>query len=464
LGCNQRSRRLWTVITALLLSLLLPAGNSLAQVTPRDLPQDESTDAPVADSIDLRARSADEDIAKRLEGILQATEWFETISVRVDTGVVFLEGAAHEEDQRAWAGNLARNTEGVVAVVNKLSLVEPSQWDLTPTLAQLRELAAAAFRALPIVLLALLLLLLTWTVSGVAFRSASKLLDARMKSPLLRDVVSRACAALVFLLGLYIILRIAGLTSLAVTIVGGTGLLGLAIGFAFRDIAENFLASILISIQRPFAMGDFIEVNGHRGFVQRVNTRATLIMTRDGNHVQIPNAIIYKNEITNYTANPRARQEFVVGIGYDDSVPLAQSAALVVLRDHPAVLDEPEALVLVDELAASTVNLRVSFWVDIVTYDQLKVRSAVIRRTKSAFDEAGISMPDEAREVVFPQGVPVCSSDDKRPAPVDSRPPAKTEADRAVVNQAEGGLKNQDEQIEKQAREARLPEGGENLL
>ncbi len=201
--------------------------------------------------------------------------------------------------------------------------------------------------------------------------------------------------------------------------------------------------------------------------MQRVNTRATLMMTREGNHVQIPNSIVYKNEIINFTANPRTRKDFVVGIGYDDSIDEAQSRALAVLREHPAVLEEPEPLVLVDELAASTVNLKVGFWVDTKVYDANKVRSAVIRRTKSGFDQAGISMPDEAREVVFPQGVPVNMTREvsatAAPAPQKPVPASRVEAS-PDAHQAEGGLLNDDAQIEKQARESRLPEEGDNLI
>jgi small conductance mechanosensitive channel len=358
---------------------------------------DEPGSAPVADAIAVREVAEDEEIAKRLQGILDATGWFKSIEIRVDNGVAFISGTAADLAQKKWAGDLARNTESVVAVVNNIEIVEASPWDIGPTLEQIRDLAAAAYRKLPLFLIGVLLLLLTGAVSAFAHRAANGLLGRRIQSNLLRDVLSRAIAALVFVLGLYVVLRISGLTGLAVTIIGGTGLLGLAIGFAFRDIAENFLASVLISIQRPFAMGDLIEVDGQTGFVQRVNTRATLIMTRDGNHVQVPNAIVYKNTITNFTANPRGRADFVVGIGYDDSISEAQDNALAVLREHPAVLDHPEPLVLVEALGAATINLRVTFWVDIEKYNHLKVRSAIIRLTKVAFDKAGISMPDEAK-------------------------------------------------------------------
>ncbi|HBQ42424.1 MAG TPA: mechanosensitive ion channel protein MscS, partial [Halieaceae bacterium] len=159
---------------------------------------------------------------------------------------------------------------------------------------------------------------------------------------------------------------------------------------------------------------------------------------------------------------------FTVGIAYDDTMAAAQTAALEVLRQHPAVLDEPEPLVLVDELAASTVNLRVSYWVDTATYDARKVRSAVIRQVKTAFDLAGISMPSEAREITFPEGVQVALAEpsaptNTAPAPENPLQPPTSEAG-GEAHLAEGGLKNSDDDIEKQARAARLPEGGDNLL
>ena len=461
---RQHLRR--TSLLFVLLPCLLAAFAGAADTEPGEpRAATTSSELSVADSIAVERVTADDAIANRLRAILGATGWFASVQVRVDNGIVFLTGEAQKPEHQAWAGTLARNAQGVVAVVNNITLATSSPWDLSPTYAQLQAMAAATFRALPLALLALALLGFTWLLAGLAATASSRLLIRRVRTRLLRDMLSRASAALVFILGLYIVLRIAGLTSLAVTVVGGTGLLGLAIGFAFRDIAENFLASILISMQRPFAVGDFIEVKNHRGFVQKVNTRATLIMTRDGNHVQIPNAIIYKNEIVNFTANPRTRQEFTVGIAYKDAIAAAQTAAPDELRQHPAILDEPEPLVLVDELAASTVNLRLSYWVNTATYDAQKVRSAAIRLVKTAFEQAGISMPGEVREITFPAGLRVDLQEPSGEAgvtfPSDSTP---TAPDNVGTHIAEGDLKNTDSDIERQAQASRLPEGGENLL
>lgn len=418
----------------------------------------------VPEKVDVAPLAADEDIATRLMRIIDATGWFERSDVRVDEGVVFLNGRVDSQQHKEWAGRLAANTQDVVAVVNRVEVIEKSMWDLSPAWSELRELGAQAVRNSPLIGLGFLLLGATWLATRWSVRGASSLFRRRLKSQLLREVAARAIAVPVFLLGLYLVLKVSGLTRLAMTVVGGTGLVALVIGFAFRDIAENFLASILISMQHPFARGDLVEVAGFKGYIQSVNTRSTLLMTLEGNHVQIPNATIYKEAITNFTANPYARFDFTVGIGYDDSIATAQTVALSVLRDHPAVVDEPEPLVLVESLGAATVNLRVYVWVDVGRYSPLRVRSALIRLTKRAFDQAGISMPDEAREVVFPAGVPVHMIPEnlaERPRHEQSPP---QEVDEATANLAEGDLDSEADEIEQQARQSRAPEGGQNLL
>jgi small-conductance mechanosensitive channel len=246
-------------------------------------------------------------------------------------------------------------------------------------------------------------------------------------------------------------------------------LLGLILGIAFRDITENFLASVFLSVQTPFESGDLVEIDGIMGFVQKLTTRATILMTQDGNHVLIPNATVYKSNIYNYTSNPNRRQDFVVGIAYADSIPGAQEIALQVLRKHPAVLDDPEPWILVEDLGASTVNLRIYFWLDGSQYSWQKVKSSVIRLVKTAFEAAGIEMPGETRELILPDMIPVelFQADGARQETVPPHrhraTPAGGEPD-SVSTDAEGGLHSDAQEIQEQARRSRTPEEGEDLL
>lgn len=224
-------------------------------------------------------------------------------------------------------------------------------------------------------------------------------------SPLLRSVIQRSVSLILMLLGIYLFLFLAGLTGFAIAVVSGTGVVGLILGFAFRDIAENFISSLLLTIQRPFRIGDIVQINDFTGIIQKVTARATTLVDFDGNHIQIPNATIYKGVIKNLTANPLMRGQFVIGVGYDADIQEAQRIALEITVGQENVLNDPEPQVLIDELGSSTYNVKVYFWVDVERTSVLKMASVLMRNITQAFLDANISMPDDARERIFPEGM-----------------------------------------------------------
>jgi len=461
--------------TASLLGFLLIPALCLAQgpaekSTPAVVEAATKTEAAAKtpDRVEVRPVAPDNEIADRLIKILKATGWFRDTDVTVNEGVVFLKGRTEGDQLKNWAGDLARNTRDVVAVVNQMEVEEPL-WDSSVLLSQLGDLSRATMSGLPTLIFALVVLPVAWLCSRLLSRIIRRFLKPSMKSDLLRHVAGRSIGLIVFLIAVYLVLRVAGMTQLALTLVGGTGLLGLALGIAFKEITENFLASIYLSIQKPFDVGDLVEVDGLLGYVQRVTARTTILMTLEGNHVQIPNATVFKNTIRNFTSNPNRRIDFVIGIGYDASIPDAQATALQVVRDHPAVLKDPEPWVLVDELGPSTVNLRIYFWLDGKQHSWLKVRSAVIRLTKGTFQQAKISLPDESREIVFPDGVPVHLIEHRarrgsKKAISPRNAGAGIPEPQPVSSSAEAGLSSEAGEIVEQARHSRMPEAGENVL
>lgn len=425
--------------------------------------------SPAEAQVEVNPTSRDDEIRARLERVLLATGWFTNPRVRVDEGVVFLDGTAPSDELKKWAGDLARRTQDVVAVVNRLEVPAASIWDFGPASRSLVAIWRDFVRWIPWLAFGTVILVLSLVAGWLASRGARRFLEPRVSARLLRVVLARSAGALVVLLGVYVILRVMGLTQLALTIVGGTGLIGLAVGIAFRDITENFLASIFLSVQRPFEPEDLIEVGDVTGYVQQLNMRTTILMNLDGNLVQIPNATVYKSNIRNYTANGNRREVFDVGIGYDDAVSEAQEIARRVLDDHPAVLNDPEPAVLVQELGTSTVKLRVYFWLDGRENSWLKVRSSVLRLVKREFQRNGISMPDEAREILFPHGVPVtmvdAGADRDTPAPAPPRASSTAAAEAgATTTKAEAGLYSDATVIREQARQAQPRDEGENLL
>jgi small-conductance mechanosensitive channel len=336
-------------------------------------------------------------------------------------------------------------------------------------------------QSLPMLCIGLVLFLLFYVVA----RPLSELLVRPMRyissSQLILVVVRRMISLLIILLGFYIFLRFAGLSEFAVAVLSGTGVIGLIIGFAFKDIAENFISSLLLSIQKPFQIGDVIEVEGRLGVVKQVTARATTLVDFDGDHIQIPNSTVYKNIIRNLTANPLSRGKFVIGIGYDSSIIEAQNIALTVLKETEAVLVEPEPQVLVDELASSTANLKVYFWINSHQHSLLKVSSSLMRTIMREFEKSGISMPDDARELIFPEGIKIHTSTEKNhdfatmTNPVTDNDQYKVLSatppqvlgnieDDIIKNNKEEDLSSDDGDIRQQAKQARDTESGPNIL
>ncbi|WP_306115558.1 mechanosensitive ion channel family protein [Roseovarius sp. MMSF_3305] len=418
-------------------------------------------------TVDVTPKASDEGISQRIENIFEATGWFREPRVEVQEGVAFLNGTAENSDHRQWARDLAAKTDGVVAVVNNIAVEQPISWSFEPAQAELQRVAEQIIAAMPLVALAIFILPLAWILARLIAKVMRWLLVNRIDSPFLKDVIAWAVAFPVFLLGVYLVLQVAGLTQLALSIVGGAGVVGIVIGFAFRDIAENFLASLLLSIRRPFRRGDWIRVGDKEGIVQSMNTRSTVLISIEGNHIQIPNATVFKATIENFTAASKRRGDFLIGIGYDASVAETQDVLMGLLSEHEAIFADPAPLVLVDELGASTVNIRVYYWFDGMQYSFLKLKSALLRQSKRALTDAGISMPDEAREVIFPEGIPIMppsgSSPDK---PGKAIQPSISESGAQAepkYSASEVDLANESEDLQQQIS-PEVEEGEEDLL
>ncbi|WP_299831166.1 mechanosensitive ion channel family protein [uncultured Roseobacter sp.] len=431
--------------------------------------QDTSQNADISvpeQTVALEPTASDVTIAERVESIFEATGWFINPVVRVQEGVAFLDGTVALADHRTWARDLAAKTDGVVAVVNRLEVEQKVSWSLDPARRELRNFMQQTIVAMPLVLLSLFILPLSWMLARLVSRIARWMMGSRIQSPFLKDIIARTISFPVFLLGLYLVLQIAGLTQLALSVMGGAGVLGIVIGFAFRDIAENFLASLLLSIRQPFRRGDWIRVDGQEGLVQSMNTRSTVLISGEGNHIQIPNSAVFKNTIENFSAAAKRRDTFDVGIGYDASVVQVQQIITDLLNENDMIYDDPHPMVLVDSLGASTVNVKVYYWYDFSKLSPLKLKSALLRQAKKALTEGGVSMPDEAREVIFPQGIPIKNASDGEDAagatPVQTEAPAQLPHEPAHSS-LDADLANEAEDLQQQAT-TRVEEGEEDLL
>ena len=215
-------------------------------------------------------------------------------------------------------------------------------------------------------------------------------------------VLGRLAQGLTILIGLFIALSIVIPTFRSGDLVQLLGISGVAIGFAFRDILQNFLAGILILLTEPFQIDDQIVFKGFEGTVENIETRATTIRTYDGRRIVIPNSELFTNSVTVNTAFEKRRLEYDVGIGYGDDIDLAKQLMLDAMLSVDQVLKDPAPDVLAMELAGSTVNIRVRWWVHPPRRaDNLISQDKVITAIKKKLVANGIDLPFPTQQILF---------------------------------------------------------------
>lgn len=255
---------------------------------------------------------------------------------------------------------------------------------------------------LPHILVGLAAFLVFYVIARVVRGAVARVLGRRHTLQNAAAVVGRLGFGLIWLLGLLIALVIAIPGFTPGQLVNVLGLSSVAIGFAFRDILQNFLAGILLLIAQPFRTGDQIVSGEYEGTVEEIQTRATFLRTYDGRRVVIPNAQLFTNPVTVNTAHPIRRLEYDVGIGYGDDIAWAKTVMLEVLRRTPEALADPAPEALVVRLADSSVDIRLRWWVSPPKqFDALHSQDAVLHAVRDALREAGIDIPFPTRQVLF---------------------------------------------------------------
>ncbi len=225
----------------------------------------------------------------------------------------------------------------------------------------------------------------------------------------LADLFGRLISAVTIILGLFVAAVIIFPTFNPGDLIAGLGITSVAIGFAFKDVLQNFFAGILILWRRPFVVGDEVKVGNYEGTVEEITTRSTRVHTYDGERAVLPNGEVYTNAVLVRTAYSNRRVRLSVGIGYQDSIERARSIIRDVLQKTEGVLKEPGPSVFVAELAPSSVNFNVFFWTNSRQASVLKVADSAMTGIKLALDEAGIDIP-YPHTVVLNQS-PVTSTD-----------------------------------------------------
>ena len=330
-------------------------------------------------------------IADRLRAILQGLDQ-DDIAASVEGGIVTLSGAVADQNVSAELVEIAGRLEGVVAVRNELTETEVLAERLDPVFERFEARVAQLLARLPLLLVAAAVFA---AIAGLGYLIARGRFWGRFApNTFIADIYRQVVRLAFALAGLVVALDLLGATALLGTILGAAGIIGLAIGFAVRDTVENFVASVMLSLRQPFRPNDLIEIEGVSGHVIRLTSRATILLSLDGNHIRIPNSVVFKSRIVNYTSNSARRFVFDIGIDPEAELEATRLLAQETLREMPFVLAEPEALVWIENITEAGVILRITGWIDQDATGFVAARGDAMRMVKAAIEAAGVAIPD----------------------------------------------------------------------
>lgn len=255
----------------------------------------------------------------------------------------------------------------------------------------------------------------------IAFYFIAKYISALIKrkflnadhDPLFVNFLSKTSKFLLTIIGIIFAMQALGLSGVAKGLLAGAGISAFIFGFAFKDIAENFLGGLILAFNRPFSLNDTIQIREFTGHVKALNFRTTHIKTFDEKDVFLPNSIVVKEPVINFTRDGQIRLDFVIGIAYEDDITRAVSLIIKTISPTATMIPGKEPFTVVEELATSTVNLRTYFWADTFDYKKgvLEIKSDIIQLVKEMLVKEGFSLPSDIQEIKW--------YDPTKPFPVD---------------------------------------------
>jgi small-conductance mechanosensitive channel len=257
----------------------------------------------------------------------------------------------------------------------------------------------------PKIIIGIIVIVIFVILGKLFYGIIGKRIQRRWKDSIISNFISEAAKWSFYIFGIIIALNILGFGGIASSLIAGAGIGAIIIGFAFKDIAENFLAGIILALKRPFDIGDIIEVDGHKGSVKDLDLRLTHLRNSEGKDIYIPNSAIIKNTLINYTKDGNLRVNFMVGIAPECDINHTRSLIMGYLEQNDQILQNPSPNVIVQELGEFTTDMQVLFWVDILANKTLpdgnlghSIRSKAITEIKAILDQNNIEMPSQVVE------------------------------------------------------------------
>jgi small-conductance mechanosensitive channel len=247
---------------------------------------------------------------------------------------------------------------------------------------------------LPNLVIAILLLIITFYVAKLIRRGAEKVLDRISQSQALNHIIATLVHISAFFIGFFFILNVLNLDKTVTSLLAGVGIIGLALGFAFQDLAANFISGVIIALRKPFGVGDVIETNDHFGTIERINMRTTDIRRQTGELVILPNRKIFEEALINYTHYGIRRIDLEVRVSYVEDLEKVRNVVLEAMQGIRGQIETKEVEVVYNEFGQSAIWFLVRFWVHYARQtDYVYAKSEAIMKIKKAFDIHKVRIP-----------------------------------------------------------------------
>ena len=408
-------------------------------------------------------RPSDTAIAERLSAIFAEIDALSGVNVTVREGVVWLDGMVPNDASAERAEALALRLDGVVTVESDIERSRAISTNVSPIVAQTESVLTDLLRGLPLIGIAFAVFFVIALI-GHLWASWNSFWSRILPNPFLVELVTQAVRIIALVIALITALNIIGATALMGAILGGAGVLGLAIGFAVRDGLENYISSVMLSIRQPFRANEHVVIDGQEGKVVRLTSRATVLMTMDGNHLRIPNATVFKAVILNYTRNPERRFSFELGVDANDDPLAAIKTGVDTLKSLDFILPEPEPFAAMQKVGDSNIVLGFYAWLNQADTDFLKARGVAIARTKNALEKGGFSLPEPIYRlrVETETGLTLPPASEKQAEP--KAPPPAPVTPRMSVQEAGLDDVSPDRHLDEKVSEERAEQGEPDLL
>lgn len=243
----------------------------------------------------------------------------------------------------------------------------------------------------PKLLMAIIILVVAWLIGRLLRRFTNSKLKSQMDDPLLAEFLATMTRSVIIIIGLLFAFKTIGFGGITASILAGAGITAFIIGFALRDIGENFLAGIIMAFKRPFRVGDFVETGLTKGTVLALNLRDTQLKTPDGKDVYVPNANIIKNPLINYTIDGFLRYDFLVGIPASLDYKKVMIEILGAVNSVRGIITKRKKTeVFISGIAPGRVDVTISYWIDTfkIRGSADSIRSEVFHRVQAVLEES----------------------------------------------------------------------------